>query len=117
MTKRIPLSKWQFASLFLKQMGKCAKCQSKLEKGETIDEHLHPLGLSGTNDMDNRQLWCKACAKIKTFGTPASKKGSDITNMRSADRIARGGKRKSGKKIPSRPITEWRNFKGELVRK
>lgn len=63
--KREPLSKFDFAQLFLFQGGKCAKCWAKLERGKVRDEHLHALHLGGGNELSNRQLWCLACTKPK----------------------------------------------------
>ena len=64
--KRKPLSKYEFAVLFLQQSGKCGCCSTRLERGQIIDEHLVPLDHLGTNDLSNRALWCKPCAKEKT---------------------------------------------------
>jgi len=63
--KRQPLSKFDFASLFLAQGGKCAVCGCKLERGKTRDEHLNALHLGGGNELTNRQLWCLDCTKPK----------------------------------------------------
>lgn len=63
--KREPLSKWEFATLFLKQEGKCAECLARLEKGKVRDEHLHALHLGGGNELSNRALWCIDCVRPK----------------------------------------------------
>ena len=63
--ERRPLTKWEFASLFLQQEGKCAVCGSRLEKGKVRDEHLHALNLGGGNELTNRALWCLDCTKPK----------------------------------------------------
>lgn len=78
--ERRPLSKWEFANLFLKQGGKCAKCSGKLEKGNTIDEHLQPLDALGSNDLSNRALYCRPCAahKTKTEDRPRRDRGRRI---------------------------------------
>lgn len=65
------LTRKQIADLFLAQDGKCKICgQRLLVKGhlpvEFIDEHLDPLSMGGTNDLSNRALVCKPCAKVKT---------------------------------------------------
>jgi len=62
---RRPLTKWEFATLFLKQEGKCAVCGSRLERGKVRDEHLHALNLGGGNELTNRALWCLDCTKPK----------------------------------------------------
>lgn len=63
--KREPLSKFDFASLFLAQGGRCAVCGCKLERGKVRDEHLHALNLGGGNELTNRALWCLDCTKPK----------------------------------------------------
>jgi 5-methylcytosine-specific restriction endonuclease McrA len=63
--QRRPLSKWEFATLFLAQQGKCAQCSARLEKGKVRDEHLHALNLGGGNELTNRALWCLDCTKPK----------------------------------------------------
>ena len=63
--KRIPLTKWQFATLFLEQGGKCASCDCKLQKSKTRDEHIVSLFGGGSNEMSNRALWCVSCTKPK----------------------------------------------------
>lgn len=62
---RKPLSKFEFATLFLQQQGKCAVCFARLEKGKVRDEHLHALNLGGGNELTNRALWCLDCTKPK----------------------------------------------------
>ncbi|MEL7452433.1 MAG: HNH endonuclease signature motif containing protein [Pseudomonadota bacterium] len=63
--KRKPLTKWEFATLFLEQQGKCAVCGARLERGKTRDEHVVALESLGSNDLENRQLWCLPCTKPK----------------------------------------------------
>jgi DNA repair exonuclease SbcCD ATPase subunit len=69
--ERDKLSRKEVAELFLSQQGKCPLCGQKLQtKGhvpvEFIDEHMEPLWRKGTNDLNNRGLVCKPCAKTKT---------------------------------------------------
>lgn len=69
--RRKPLTRKQFVELFMRQDGKCPECGQKLQsKGgqevEIIDEHLNPLWKNGTNELSNRELWCKPCTKPKT---------------------------------------------------
>ena len=63
--ERRTLSKWEFATLFLQQQGKCAVCSARLEQGKVRDEHLHALHLGGGNELTNRALWCLDCTKPK----------------------------------------------------
>lgn len=68
--ERKPLTRKQYAELYLRQDGRCPACGQKLEVkgGEQVtirDEHLNPLWRSGTNDLSNRELWCLPCTKPK----------------------------------------------------
>lgn len=99
---RKPLTKKQRAQLALRQNGLCGcGCGGKLDHaGEgTIDEHLNPLGLQGTNDLVNRSLWRKPCAAEKTT--------SDLGRIAKAKRQAgetgqQKRRREKGGSIPSR---------------
>lgn len=69
--RRKPLTRKQFVELFMRQDGRCPNCTQKLQsKGgqevEIIDEHVNPLWKDGTNELSNRELWCKPCSKPKT---------------------------------------------------
>lgn len=102
---RKPLSKWDFAILFLQQQGLCARCWQKLAQGETIDEHLQPLDHLGTNDLSNRALLCRPCAKAKTAkDLAASAKGRRLRGETGQlkRRRERGPSLKSGGKLKSR---------------
>lgn len=66
---RKPLTGKQRAELALAQGGRCGcGCGEKLDHARegTIDEHMNPLGLTGTNDLENRRLFRLPCAKAKT---------------------------------------------------
>lgn len=70
MEKRKPLTRAQIAELTLRQMGKCLRCNERLDfvtKGAVIDEHLRPLADGGTNETSNRAFFCKPCATPKTI--------------------------------------------------
>jgi hypothetical protein len=65
--KRKPLTRVQFATLILKQEGKCGcSCGKKLQADRIIDEHVVALDFLGSNDLTNRSLWDKDCSKAKT---------------------------------------------------
>lgn len=100
-------SKKERAELFLRQDGKC-KCGTKLEKGDTIIEHRIPLAIGGLDVTENKYLNCKACADLKTFGTPATSYGSDFHAIAKIKRIRAKaeGKTKLKRKIPSRPFQQ-----------
>ncbi|HYC66684.1 hypothetical protein [Brevundimonas sp.] len=98
---RKPLTAKQRAELALAQGGRCGcGCGGKLDHaGEgTVDEHLNPLGLTGTNDLANRSIWRKPCSDAKTYGT-------DLPAIAKAKRIEarETGTRRERKPIPQRP--------------
>lgn len=67
--KRKALTRKQLIVLMLEQEGRCGcGCGVKLDPlGEgVIDEHWNPLGLTGTNETENRRLLRKPCAISKT---------------------------------------------------
>jgi 5-methylcytosine-specific restriction endonuclease McrA len=88
---RKPLTRKQYAELFMKQDGKCPNCGQRLEikggqevdiiKGEPArDEHLTPLWAGGSNDIEtNRELWCLPCTKPKTASEATQRAESNRT--------------------------------------
>lgn len=71
---RRPLSKFDFATKFLEQAGKCYLCGQRLVRGHIIDEHDPPretLPADICDDLRFRKLACKPCAKAKTVGDQA----------------------------------------------
>jgi hypothetical protein len=98
--KRRPLTRREVMQLMLDQEGKCAcGCGVKLNPMTegVIDEHRVPLAQLGTNDLDNRHLYRKPCAKRKTEGkdgdnarTAKAKRQAGETGQY-ARREARGG--------------------------
>lgn len=106
---RQPLSKFDFATLFLDQGGKCYICGGKLVRGQIVDEHVVPretLPADRCDDMENRRLACKACAKAKTVEDQAViAKGRRLRGERGsqyAKRKANGSRIKGRSEIASR---------------
>ncbi len=69
--KRKPLNRSETIELVIRQVGRCdCGCDEPLDPfGEgVIDEHLTPLDFGGTNDLSNRALLRRPCAKAKTVG-------------------------------------------------
>ncbi len=92
--KRKPLSRREFGYLLLSQEGKCACCRNKLDllkRGQVVDEHLQPLADGGTNDLDNRALYCLECARGKTSRevTPRARSKRYAEGRTQADKRAR----------------------------
>jgi hypothetical protein len=110
---RKPLTRRQSLQLMLDQNGRCGcGCGVKLDPmGEgVIDEHLTALELGGTNDIANRALLRKPCAKAKTAkkDSPAIGKVRRITARENGTRRAR-------KAIPSAPFSDkTRGFDGQI---
>ncbi len=63
---RRKLTRVEFAQLMLNQEGCCAACREKLKADLIIDEHLTPLSQGGSNELENRALYCRPCAWSKT---------------------------------------------------
>jgi hypothetical protein len=97
--KRKPLTRVQFATLILKQEGRCGcSCGKKLQADRIIDEHVVALDFLGSNDLTNRSLWDKDCSKAKTArDLAAAAKGKRIRGE-----TGNGPRRK----IQSRPFPE-----------
>lgn len=104
--ERKPLTKKQRADLLLSQNGYCGcGCGVKVNHAleGSIDEHLDPLGLTGTNDMENRSIWRKPCSAAKT--------SDDLGNIAEAKRRAGetgqyARRQKNGPKLKSGP-SNW----------
>jgi len=64
------LTRKQFVELFMRQDGRCPECTQKLDiKGGRVvcvDEHVEPLWRGGSNELKNRELWCRLCSSDKT---------------------------------------------------
>lgn len=66
-TPRKPLTPTQRLKLFEAHRGICCCCGAYIKAGERwIDEHIIPLALGGTNDLENRAPAHEKCAALKT---------------------------------------------------
>ena len=84
----------------------CAICTASILPGtRTIREHMHALGLDGSDTPENWRLVHKYCADRKTHGTNATTAGSDIHLIAKGKRL-RGetGQDRQKRKIQSRPF-------------
>jgi 5-methylcytosine-specific restriction endonuclease McrA len=123
---RKPLTRKQFAALFMRQDGRCGNCGQRLEiKGGRlvcIDEHLNPLWRGGSNGLENRELWCVPCTKPKTAAeSTARTKGLRVRDKHigamNVDKRERGWGNRSGrlkKKLNGDIIDK---FTGEIIRR
>ena len=120
--KRKPLTPKQRAQIALDQKGLCGcGCGEKLDHARegTIDEHVVPLALGGSNDRENRMLFRLPCAKGKTvedFGRIAKAKRQGGEKGQAFRRAKRGfGLIKSRDfEKPNKPV-KWpsRGFSGK----
>lgn len=102
-TKRKPLTKAQKAFLLDQQGDLCGNCATPLVAaleggakvyGPMIDEHILPLFVGGSNDLENRAMWCVPCSSAKT-------KAEAAPNAKIRRIIARtDGTRRERQKIP-----------------
>ena len=82
-TKRKSLTPTQRLKLFEAHKGLCGLCGAPIRAGEVwIDEHIIPLSLGGSNDLDNRAPAHKACADAKTNG-----RDGDLAKAAKAKRV------------------------------
>jgi hypothetical protein len=91
------LTPTQRLKLFEAHKGICVLCSKEIRAGEKwIDEHIRPLALGGTNDLENRRPVHVACAEIKT--------PNDLSQIAKAKRQKRAGLgiKKDTPKIESR---------------
>lgn len=98
MSKRQRLTKFEFASLFLEQAGRCAcGCGERLEAGKIDEEHSTPVALNGDAKPD--ALWRRDCHRAKTRG--------DVARIAKAERQAgrtgqQARRKRNGPQIKSR---------------
>ena len=98
-TKRKPFTPTQRLKLFEHHKGLCGLCGAQIKAGDSwIVEHMRPLGLGGTNDLDNLFPVHAACADTKTHGSDG-----DVARIAKAKRvkIRHLGIKKSTQKIMS----------------
>lgn len=101
--RRKPLTRKEYVELYMRQDGRCPCCGQKLEvKGgdevEIIDEHVNPLWRGGTNDLWNRELWCRPCTKPKT----ASEAGDRADAYAARDKFIGAPMPKRGRGFPTK---------------
>lgn len=114
---RQQLSKFDFATKFLEQGGKCFYCGNKLVRGQTIDEHDPPresLPADICDELRFRNLACKACAKAKTPGDQAVIAKGRHTRGESGQRARR--ERRGGSAIKGRSEINSRGFQKDKTR-
>ena len=81
----------EIRTLFRRQHGRCAMCGRMLLDVFHID-HVIALARGGTDTLDNKQLLCISCHRVKTSGTKATSLGSDIFEITKTKRLAKGKK-------------------------
>jgi len=115
---RKPLSRKEYAEIFLRQDGRCPCCGQRLEvKGarevEVWDEHVRPLWAGGTNELCNRELWCKPCTKPKTAAEATARAKSNAVRDKHI-----GAVKPKSRPIPGSRASAWkRKMDGTLVKR
>lgn len=112
MTRRRTLTAAQAREILIRQafaFGSpipCALCREGLIPGQAfIREHLHALGIGGSDDIENSAFVHAECANRKTRGAGGTTAGSDVQRIAKMKRLAGEtgqGRRKA--RIPSRPF-------------
>ena len=51
---------------FERAHGRCENCRTELLRAEWECDHVVPLKLGGSNDLDNLRVLCKPCHRVKT---------------------------------------------------
>lgn len=97
---RKPLTRRQYAYLFFRQEGLCG-CGQKMDalQDKITDEHIKPLSMGGSNDLENRALWLTKCTKEKTAKEATVRAKSERQSGRKGQYARR---RKNGPQIKSR---------------
>ncbi len=68
--RRQPIPRWVKAHLFQACSGQCAGCLDTFRQiGNMQIDHIIPVHLGGTNELDNLQLLCRSCNVKKGTGT------------------------------------------------
>lgn len=68
--RRQPIPRWVKAHLFQACGGQCAGCLDVFRQiGNMQIDHIIPVHLGGTNELDNLQLLCRSCNVKKGTGT------------------------------------------------
>ncbi len=64
-TKRKQVPQGQRIEIYNKYKGRCAICGKFVSYDDFTIDHMVPLSKGGTNEMDNLQLACNVCNRIK----------------------------------------------------
>lgn len=103
--KRKPLTDKQRLQLFIEHDGMCCICGGKIKVGEAwIDEHIRPLWLDGTNEIEtNRAPAHIKCASKKTHEDEAPQRAK-------VRRVAQKhfGARRSKTPMPGSKASGWK---------
>ena len=78
--KRVEFSKRVKLEAFQRSGGRCEICTGKLSTGHIEYDHVIPLALGGSSDINNICCTCRSCHDLKTFGKdiPAVAKSNRI---------------------------------------
>jgi len=100
---------WEVVETLLRQGAviKCPRTGQIMRPGDEIErEHFHEIGLGGKDEIENCFYSLKAAHNIVTNGTKATTAGSSKHKIAKVKRLAQGGRKRRGRRIPSRPFAQ-----------
>ena len=65
MPKRKTFTDYEKKTVYAKNNGKCAICGKPVMYKKMTVDHIKPLSQGGTNEMNNLQLACHSCNRLK----------------------------------------------------
>lgn len=91
----------------------CAECQCDLDGVRVEYDHILPLALGGTNEIENFQALCAPCHREKTNGDVSRISKADRQALRTGQQKLRALRAANGLPplIPS-PANAWRGQRG-----
>lgn len=112
MHNRKHLSTSAKASVVRRQEYLCAECAHDLDGVKVEFDHILPLALGGTNDLENFQALCRPCHREKTGGDVARISKADRQGLRTGQQKLRALRAQEGRPFfQSRPMG-WRGLAG-----
>ena len=85
----------------------CGKCRVQIgfdDLKKVERDHKWKIAMGGPDTPENCAYLHGPCHAEKTDGLPATTYGSDKHETAKVNRIAKGGKKRKGRQIPSRPF-------------
>jgi 5-methylcytosine-specific restriction endonuclease McrA len=104
------------AQIMLRQMGRCADCETRMILGKIVFDHRPPLAIRApgddANDPDRMVAICKSCDQRKA--------PRDVKEIARAKRLAHDHQdfaERMGEKVPGRPVpskSQWKKLERDV---